>query len=82
VRVARERVEWRPPAERQALLQDLWLISHFGWIAEATIRRALVISGTHEIPAVSLAERLRQLLNRGWVDSATATSAQTNSSGG
>jgi len=56
-----------PPGER-ALLQELWLIGHFGWIAEATIRRTLVISGVHEIFAVSLDERLRQLLNRGWVE--------------
>ena len=52
----------------QALLQELWLISHFGWIAEATIRRTLVISGAEEILAISLAECLRQLLNRGWVE--------------
>jgi hypothetical protein len=34
-------------------------------LAEATIRRTLVISGTHELRAVSLAERLRQLLAAG-----------------
>jgi hypothetical protein len=67
-RLARPTGPDREPSSDQALLQDLWLISHFGWIAEATIRRALVISGTHEIPAVTLAERLRQLLNRGWVE--------------
>jgi DNA-binding HxlR family transcriptional regulator len=46
----------------------LWLISHFGRIAEATIRRSLIISGAQEILATALAERLRQLLNRGWVE--------------
>lgn len=58
----------REPPSDQALLRELWLISHFGWIAEATIRRTLVISGAHEILAVSLAEPLRQLVNRGWVE--------------
>jgi hypothetical protein len=65
-RLARQAPIANRPATRQ-LLQELWLISHFGWIAEAAIRRTLVISG-EEILAVSLAERLRQLLNRGWVE--------------
>ena len=68
VRPARLRGPDREPPGGQALLQELWLISHYGWIAEATIRRTLVISGAREILAVSLAECLRQLLNRGWVE--------------
>jgi hypothetical protein len=55
------------PQDEQALLQELWQVSHFGWMAEVTIRRSLTISGVHEILAV-LAERLRQLLDRGWVE--------------
>ena len=51
----------------QALLQQLWLISHFGWIAQATIDRALIISDADEILAADLPERLRQLQQRGWV---------------
>jgi len=55
------------PPDEQALLQQLWEVSHFGWITEVTIRRSLTISGVHEILAV-LAERLRELLDRGWVE--------------
>ena len=55
------------PPDEQALLQELWQVSHFGWMTEVTIRRSLTISGVHEILAV-LAERLRQLLDRGWVE--------------
>jgi hypothetical protein len=58
----------RNPSSDPELLHALWLISHFGWIAEATIRRSLIISGAQEILATALAERLRQLLNRGWVE--------------
>ena len=54
------------PPDEHALLQELWRVSHFGWITEVAIRRSLTISGVHEILAV-LAERLRQLLDRGWV---------------
>ena len=50
------------------LLHELWLISHFGWIADATISRALIISGAQEILASGLGDRLRQLVNRGWVE--------------
>jgi hypothetical protein len=42
-------------------------VSPFGWITGVTIRRSLTISGVHEILAV-LSERLRQLLDRGWVE--------------
>ena len=51
----------------QALLEQLWLIGHFGWIAQATIHRALIISDADEILAADLPERLRQLQQRGWV---------------
>ena len=56
-----------PPSEEE-LLRELWLISHFGWIADATICRALIISGAREVLASGLGDRLRQLLNRGWVE--------------
>ena len=60
------------PPDEQALLQEFWQVSHFGWITEVTIRRSLTISGVHEILAV-LAERLRQLLDRGWVEQRHST---------
>jgi DNA-binding HxlR family transcriptional regulator len=56
-----------PPSD-QELLHELWLISHFGWMAAATIARALIISGAQDILASGLGDRLRQLLNRGWVE--------------
>jgi hypothetical protein len=56
-----------PPSHAE-LLHELWLISHFGWVADATICRALIISGAHEILASGLGDRLRQLMNRGWVE--------------
>jgi hypothetical protein len=52
------------PLDEQTLLRELWQISHFGWIPEAAIRRSLTIAG-NEIPAATLAERLRQLQQRG-----------------
>ena len=52
----------------QELLHELWLISHFGWIAYATVCRTLIISGAEETLAGGLADRLRQLLDRGWVE--------------
>jgi hypothetical protein len=52
----------------QDLLHELWLISHFGWIAEATIARGLMISGAREVLTGHLGDRLRLLLNRGWVE--------------
>ncbi len=56
------------PSDEQALLDELWQISHFGWIPEAAIRRALTIAGGQEISAVAVAERLRRLVERGWVE--------------
>ncbi len=57
----------KPPTE-QALLHEVWQISHFGWIPEAAIRRSLTIAGYQQLPASALAERLRQLLERGWTE--------------
>ncbi len=34
------------PPDEQALLHELWQISHFGWIPEAAIRRSLTIDAT------------------------------------
>ena len=55
------------PPDEQALLHELWQISHFGWISEKAIRRSLSIAG-QELLAAALAERLRQLLERGWAE--------------
>jgi hypothetical protein len=46
----------------------LWLISQFGWIAYGTVCRTLIISGAQETLAGGLGDRLRQLLDRGWVE--------------
>jgi hypothetical protein len=56
------------PTDEQALLHELWQISHFGWIPGVAIRRSLTIASGQEIPAAALAERLRQLLERGWAE--------------
>ena len=56
-----------PPSEEE-LLHELWLISHFGWIADAAIRRGVIISGAREVLASGLGDRLGQLVNRGWVE--------------
>lgn len=55
------------PSDRE-LLHELWSISHFGWIAQATIGRSLFISGARETLARGMGDRLRQLRNRGWVE--------------
>jgi hypothetical protein len=55
------------PLEEWTLLEELWRISHFGWIPEAVIWRALTLAGDREIPTDSLHQGLRQLLDRGWV---------------
>jgi hypothetical protein len=49
------------------LLRALWLISHLCWIAEATIRRSLMIAGPQAILA-TVVDGLRQLLIGGWVE--------------
>ncbi len=56
------------PPDEQTLLRECWQISHFGWIPEAAIRRSLTISGGQAIPAAALADRLQQLLKRGWAE--------------
>ena len=54
--------------EERTLLEELWRISHFGWIPEAAIRRALTLAGGREPPTDSLHHGLRRLLDRGWVE--------------
>ena len=54
--------------DQRTLIDELWRISHFGWIPEAAIRRALTLAGMHEIPSDSLHQGLRQLLERGCLD--------------
>lgn len=54
--------------EERALLEELWRISHFGWISEAVICRALTLSGGREVPTDCLHRSLRRLLERGWVE--------------
>jgi hypothetical protein len=54
--------------EERTLLEELWRISHFGWIPEAVIRRALTLAGGRELPTDSLHHGLRRLLDRGWVE--------------
>src|ERR1035441_4585816 len=56
------------PADRAAKASDelqwlhgLWQISHFGWTAEAPIRRGLS-------KASALADHLQLLLERGWAE--------------
>ncbi|MGA2927185.1 MAG: hypothetical protein ABSG43_14525 [Solirubrobacteraceae bacterium] len=57
-----------PQPDEQTLLDEMWRISHFGWMPQAAIRRSLTISSGHETPAAALAERLHQLLQRRWVE--------------
>ncbi len=54
--------------DEQALLRELWQISHFGWMPEAAIRRSLTIAGGQEISPSAVAERLQRLQERGWVE--------------
>ena len=39
----------RRPLDERTLIDELWRISHFGWIPEAAIRRALTLARGHEI---------------------------------
>ena len=55
------------PDER-VLLHELWQISHFGWIAHATLLRSLTISAGHQIADAALAGHLQELLDRGWME--------------
>ncbi len=54
--------------QERTLLEELWRISHFGWIPEAVIGRALTLAGARELPTDSLHQGLRRLLDRGWVE--------------
>ncbi len=63
----------RTLADEHALLDELWQISHFGWVTQSTIHRGVTISAGHEIPATALAQRLRQLLERGWAEQRLST---------
>ena len=54
--------------EERTLLEELWRISHFGWMPEAVIRRALTLAGGRELPTDSVHQGLRRLLERGWVE--------------
>ena len=54
--------------EERTLLEELWRISHFGWIPEAAIRRALTLAGGRELPSDSLHRGLQRLLDRGWLE--------------
>ena len=58
----------RRPLDERALIDELWRISHFGWIPEAAIRRALTLARGQEIPTDSLHQGLRRLLDRGCVE--------------
>jgi hypothetical protein len=64
-----DRTQRRPRGlDERALLDELWRISHLGWIPEAVIRRALTLARGGELPADSLHHGLRRLLDRGWVE--------------
>ena len=54
--------------DQRTLIDELWRISHFGWIPEAAIQRALTLAGRDEIPIDSLHQGLRELLDRGCLD--------------
>jgi len=62
----------RTPPDSYALLGELWQISHFGWIAHATILRTPTISAGQHIAATALAERLQHLIDRGWAEQRTS----------
>jgi DNA-binding HxlR family transcriptional regulator len=55
------------PPDVQKLLEELWQISHYGWIGDGVIRRGLIISA-EGIPVAALAQGLRILVERGWVE--------------
>ena len=56
-----------------ALLHELWQISHFGWIAHATMLRSLSITAGHQLADPALAGPLQQLLDRGCVEQRSST---------
>jgi hypothetical protein len=58
----------RRPLDERTLIDELWRISHFGWIPEGVIRRALTLARGQEVATDGLHQRLRQLIARGWVE--------------
>jgi hypothetical protein len=54
--------------DQRTLIDELWRISHFGWIPEVAIRRALTLAGEYEIPSDSLHQGLLRLLERGCLE--------------
>jgi len=56
------------PLDERTLIDELWRISHFGWIPEGLIRRVLTLARGQEIPPDGMHQGLRQLLARGWVE--------------
>ena len=58
----------RGPLDERTLIDELWRVSHFGWIPEGVIRRALTLARGREIPSDGLHHRLRQLLAHGGVE--------------
>jgi DNA-binding HxlR family transcriptional regulator len=50
------------------MLTELWQISHFGWITEAAVRRSVIIASGRDVTPALVADGLRQLLERGWVE--------------
>jgi hypothetical protein len=58
----------RTPLDERTLIDELWQVSHFGWIPEAAIRRALMLSRGQEIGTDSVHQGLRRLLDRGCVE--------------
>ena len=63
----RSNISHPEPPDVQKLLEELWQISHYGWIGDGVIRRGLIISGGG-IPVAALVQGLRMLLERGWVE--------------
>jgi len=69
------------PLDDLALLHELWQISRFGWIAQATILRSLMIASGHEVATAAVAERCGNCGNSGGSRSATARLARANANG-
>ena len=56
------------PLDERTLIDELWRISHFGWIPEGVIQRAPTLARGQEIPPAGVHQGLRELLARGWVE--------------
>jgi hypothetical protein len=67
-RIGGQRDTIRKPPDERSLLTEIWQISHFGWVPEAAIRRGVIIAGSGDVSTTILAEVLRQLFERGWVE--------------